>query len=68
MTPLVVPDNGSTGPGVVLGVERVRGASAVFKLLHLVQLQGDINTGYRIFIPSFFVPSFPFFQEFTSLN
>lgn len=63
MTPLVVPDNGSTGPGVVLGVERVRGASAVFKLLHLVQLQGDINTGYRIFIPSFFVPSFPFFRN-----
>ena len=61
MTPLVVPDDGGTGPGVVLGVQRVRGASAVFKLLHLIQLEGDNNIGYRTF--TIFI-----FQEFTLLN
>lgn len=39
VSPLVVSNHGSAGLGVVLGVEGVRSAAAVFELLHLVQLQ-----------------------------
>ncbi len=39
VSPLVISNHWSTGASVVLGMERVFGASTVFKLLHLVQLK-----------------------------
>ena len=40
MSPLGVPDDSGTGPGVVLGVDTVQRALGVLELLHLVQLEG----------------------------
>lgn len=46
--PLVVPHHRGTRPGVVLGMERVRRAPAVFELLHFVQLRGNVTRGKRM--------------------
>ena len=39
MSPLFVPDDGGTGPGVVLGMDTVQRTLGVLELLHFVQLK-----------------------------